>query len=193
MSYKLTDKVALVVVDAQVDFFESGALAVPDSNSILPFIQHYLDLFRKLNRPIFLTRDWHPANHCSFKSQKGIWPAHGVQNTDGARFHPKLQIPEFAVIISKADSQNKDAYSGFEGTSLDVELKNRGIKDIAVCGLATDYCVKHTVLDGLRLGYKILLLSDGIKGVDLKAGDSNGAIQEMITAGAINTTRGDLI
>lgn len=192
MSYKITDKMALVVVDAQVDFFEGGALAVPNSNSILPFIQHYLGLFRKLNRLIFLTRDWHPANHCSFKSQKGIWPTHCVQNTNGAEFHSKLEIPKTAVIISKADRRDKDAYSGFEGTSLDGELKNHGIKDIAVCGLATDYCVKHTVLDGLRLGFKTLLLSDGIKGVDLKVGDSIRAVQEMVHAGAIIINRGDL-
>ena len=192
MSYKITYKTALVVVDAQVDFFEGGTLAVPSSNVVLPVIQHYLDLFHQLNRSIFLTRDWHPTNHCSFKSQKGPWPTHCVQHTNGAQFHPKLKIPTHAVIISKADRQFTDAYSGFQDTSLNTELKNRGILEIAVCGLATDYCVKHTVLDARRLGYKVFLLVDGIKGVDVKTGESEKAIQEMVGAGAKIATCGEL-
>lgn len=192
MAYDITNKAALVVVDAQVDFFEGGALAVPGSNAIISVVQKYVDFFQGKHVPIFFTRDWHPSNHISFRAQKGPWPPHCVQNTPGAKFHPRIKIPDSAVIISKAYLQNKDAYSGFEGTVLDEELKKQGILQISVCGLATDYCVKHTVLDALKLSYEVLLLSDAIKGVNLKPTDSDKALQEMEKSGAKKVMFGDL-
>ncbi|MBI4431347.1 MAG: isochorismatase family protein [Candidatus Omnitrophica bacterium] len=189
---RITEKTALVVVDAQIDFFEGGALAVPGSNAVLPAIQSSIDKFLSKGRPLFATRDWHPADHCSFKAQGGIWPPHCIQNTSGAKFHPKLRMPPSLIIISKADQKNKDAYSGFQETDLNAELTKRKISEITVCGLAIDYCVKHTALDARKLNYRVYLLTDAIMGVNVKAGDSSNAIREMEKAGVIKIISGEL-
>lgn len=183
---------ALIIVDAQLDFFQGGALAVPHSNEVLPALNKYILIFEIRGQSTFFTRDWHPPDHISFRTQGGPWPPHGVRHTEGARFHPKLTIPKEAVIISKAEKPAKDAYSGFEDTDLHTQLTQRSIKSIYIGGLATDYCVKHTVLDGLKLGYEVFLLTDAIKGVNMRPSDSQDAIQEMIRSGAITTTFDEL-
>jgi len=113
-----------------------------------------------------------------------MWPPHCVAETKGAEFHRDLYVPKNGFIISKADTSSKDAYSGFDSTSLDSHLKGLGIKEVWVCGLATDYCVKSTVDDALKLGYKVKLLSDAIAAVDVNKGDGEKAIAGMISAGA---------
>lgn len=176
---------ALVVVDVQRDFLPGGALPVPRGDEVVPVLNRYIELFTGKGLPVVFTRDWHPADHVSFKGRGGHWPPHCVQGTPGAEFAPGLTVPEGAIIVSKATSRDKEAYSGFDGTDLHEKLQEFGIKRIFVGGLATDYCVKATVLDGLKLGYEVYLLSDAVRGVDVNPGDSDRAIEEMASAGAV--------
>ena len=181
----ITERDALIVVDMQNDFI-TGTLAVKDAEKIIPVINRYVSLFEEAQRPIFFTRDWHPQNHISFKENGGVWPTHCVQKTEGASFHPELKMPkDNLLIISKGTSPDFDAYSGFQGTMLDALLKERGIKRIFVCGIATDYCVFHTALGGIHLGYQVFVLTDAVKGVDLNLGDSQKALQKLYQMGAV--------
>jgi nicotinamidase/pyrazinamidase len=184
MKLKLTEKDALIVVDVQKDFCPGGALAVPEGDSVVPVLNEYLNRFAGMNLTIVATRDWHPVKHRSFKEYGGTWPVHCVQKTEGANFHPELKLPEGTKVVSKATKVQEEAYSGFQGTKLKEFLKKRGIKRIFVGGLATDYCVKNTVLDGLKAGFTTFLLLDAIKGVNVKPGDSERAIDEMLSSGA---------
>ena len=177
-------KKALVIVDLQNDFCPGGSLAVPGGDKIVPVVNRLIDSFTKAGLPIFATRDWHPKDHCSFKDQGGPWPPHCVQNTKGAEFHPQLRLPQDVSIISKATSREKDAYSGFDGTDLSSRLRGEKVNSIIVCGLATDYCVKATVLDGRMEGHSVSVTEDAIRGVNLKPDDSQKAVDEMEIAGA---------
>jgi nicotinamidase/pyrazinamidase len=193
MKVKLSLKDALIVVDMQRDFMPGGALPVPEGDKIIPRLNQYTRLFSSLGLPVFFTRDWHPPDHISFKEQGGVWPPHCVQNTEGALFHKDLFIPQDnRFIISKGTSKDFDAYSGFQGTVLDSLLKERGIRRVFVGGVATDYCVKNTVLGAINLGYEAFLLLDGIKGVDVNPGDSERAIEEMLRAGAVGISIEDI-
>ena len=186
MRVRVTEKDALIVVDMQNDFMPGGALPVPEGDSIVPRLNEYIELFEGRALPVFFTRDWHPENHISFKGHGGIWPPHCVQNTEGAMFHKDLRMPlDNKFIISKGTSPDFDAYSGFQGTVLDSLLRERGVTRVFVGGVATDYCVKNTVLGALNLGYSAILLLDGIKGVDVKPGDSERAIELMLDRGAV--------
>ncbi|SHK23125.1 nicotinamidase [Thermocrinis minervae] len=189
MRIRLSSRDALIVVDMQVDFMPGGALPVPEGDKIVPRLNEYIKAFSSMGLPVFFTRDWHPEDHISFKGHGGVWPPHCVQDTPGAQFHPDLFIPlDNKFIVSKGTSRDFDAYSGFQGTVLDQLLRERGVKRIFVGGVATDYCVKNTVIGGLNLGYTTFLLLDAIKGVDVNPGDSEKAIQEMLERGAIGIT-----
>jgi len=183
---------ALVIVDTQNDFCPGGALPVPEGDAEIPVLNGYIKIFREAGTAIYATRDWHPSNHISFKEQGGAWPAHCIQNTEGAEFHPDLRLPEGTVVISKATDPDKEAYSGFDGTNLEKELTLRVVKRVFIGGLATDYCVKSTVLDAVKLGFETVLLEDAVRGVDVNPGDSEKAIREMLAAGAKKTTLDDL-
>jgi len=182
--FSIDKKSALIVVDVQRDFCPGGALPVPEGDRVIPVLNKYVEKFERVGAPIYATRDWHPPNHASFKARGGIWPPHCVQNTEGAEFHPDLALPKGTKIISKAMDPEREAYSGFEGTRLGEELKRRGIERVFVGGLATDYCVKNTVMDALKLEFETILLEDAIRGVDVKPGDSERAVGEMVKKGA---------
>ncbi|MEM0371328.1 MAG: nicotinamidase [Ignisphaera sp.] len=182
---------ALIIVDMQNDFMPGGALPVPNALEIIPTINNYINMFKGNKAVIIATRDWHPPNHISFKSRGGPWPPHCIQGTKGAEFHPDLALPQDVLVISKAYDENIEAYSGFEGTNLDQVLKSREVKRIFICGVATDYCVKATALDALRLGYQVFLLMDAIKGVDIPRGSIAKAIEELLNEGAILITVND--
>lgn len=175
---------ALIVVDVQNDFCVGGALAVRDGDAVVPVINRISALFSR----IFYTRDWHPANHCSFSEAPEFvdksWPPHCVQDTPGAEFHPELYMPDDAVVISTAADPDREAYSGFEGTALAAQLRDAGIRRVFVCGLATDYCVRATVLDALSKGFEAVLVEDACRGVDIPAGNAAAAVEEMRKAGA---------
>lgn len=163
---RITPQDALIVVDMQNDFMPYGVLPVKDADKIVPIINEYIDIFSEKNLPVFFTRDWHPENHISFKGYGGIWPFHCIQNTEGAKFHPDLKIPlDNKFIISKGFLPDFDAYSGFQNTVLDSLLKERGIRRIFICGVATDFCVKNTAIGGFNLGYNVFLFKDAIKPV----------------------------
>ncbi len=183
MALTVGKETALVVVDIQNDFCPGGALPVKDGDKVVSVLNKYIERFRAAGAPILFTRDWHPTDHSSFKDQGGPWPPHCVQNSEGARFHPGLKIPPEGEIISKADKRD-EAYSFFQGTDLAKRLSQRGIRRLLVGGLATDYCVKETVLDGLKYGFEVLHLDDASKGVNVNPGDSESALQEMVAKGA---------
>jgi len=188
LGFEIDCNSALIVVDVQRDFCAGGALPVPYGDEVVPILNHYVEKFEDAGAPIYATRDWHPEDHISFKSQGGIWPPHCVQGSEGAEFHPDLNLPQNVEIISKGDRNDLEAYSGFQDTQLLGKLKSRGIETVFVGGLATDYCVKNTVLDALRLGFETVLLEDAIQGVDVNPGDSEKAIEEMVGAGAEKAT-----
>jgi len=183
LKIKVGRKDALIIVDVQKDFCPGGALPVPEGDKIIPNLNKYVEIFRKNGGKIYATRDWHPENHRSFKEYGGLWPKHCVQGTEGAEFHPNLKLPEDAVIISKGTDPLREAYSGFEGTDLKKKLKQEGIVRVFVGGLATEYCVKNTVLDAIKFGFETVLLMDAIRGIDLKPSDSRKAIDEMVKKG----------
>src|SRR5262245_36480168 len=187
----ITKDAALIVADVQNDFCPGGSLAVPDGDEIVPLMNEYIRLFSSGGASVYATRDWHPANHCSFKTQGGPWPVHCIQNSKGAEFHPKLALPKNVKIISKATDPKKEAYSAFEGTQLAESLKHQGVRHLFIGGLATDYCIKNTVLDGIRLGFSVTFLSDASRGVNLNASDSERAVTEMLSRGAEPAKLGD--
>lgn len=189
---KLTKK-GLLVVDVQNDFCPGGKLAVPEGQKIIPFLNKYIKLFSEKRLPIFASRDWHPKKTRHFKDFGGQWPVHCVQNTKGAQFHPDLKLPGETIVLPKGMDPAKDSYSVFQAVDHGgrdfVELLGLfGIKELLIGGLATDYCVKYSVLDTLSKGFKVYLLTDAIKGVDLSPGDSEEAIKEMVRAGAKKVT-----
>lgn len=177
---------ALVVVDVQNDFLPNGKLAVSEGDAVIPVLNRYITIFYSASLPIFATRDWHPADHCSYKDQGGPWPPHCIAGTFGAEFAADLALPSETKIISKGTSQDKDAYSGFEGTDLDRQLRSLGVKRLFVGGLATDYCVLNTVKDGLALGYSVMLLTDAVRAVN--PDDGRRALVEMEKRGAVAVT-----
>jgi nicotinamidase/pyrazinamidase len=175
---------ALIAVDVQQDFLPGGSLAVPEGDAVVPVLNRYLAAFAAHALPVFATRDWHPPNHCSFKAQGGIWPPHCVAATPGAEFARDFALPPTAVIVSKAATQEADAYSGFGGTDLAARLRAVRATRLLIGGLATDYCVLNTVKDALTEGFGVLLLADAIRAVDVKPGDGARALAEMRQLGA---------
>jgi nicotinamidase/pyrazinamidase len=186
-------KKALLVVDVQNDFCPGGALGIPGGDKIVPVVNRCIDYFRKKKLPIFFTRDWHPVRTTHFKDFGGVWPVHCIRNSRGSQFHPALKIPKEGVLLYKGMDPEKDAYSSFhaedeKGRDLAKVLKLIGIKELYIAGLATDYCVKFTTRDALKHGFKVKVLIDAIKGVDLKPGDSEKALKEMFKQGAKKIT-----
>lgn len=175
---------ALLLVDVQRDFLPGGSLAVPGGDAVVPVLNAWLRRFALARLPVFATRDWHPPQHCSFRPAGGPWPVHCVAGTPGAAFAPELALPADAVVVSKAQDPGQDAYSGFAGTPLAERLRAAGVRRLLVGGLATDYCVAHTVLDALAAGFEVVLLTDAVRPVDARPGDGAAAIERMRQGGA---------
>lgn len=195
-------KAALILVDIQNDFIPGGALAVPDGDAIVPAANSCMGYFDE----VIATQDWHPADHGSFASQHDghaigeiitfnglkqiLWPDHCIRNTPGADFVTGLDTDRITRIFRKGEDKNIDSYSGFfdnghlKATGLGDYLKSQEINDITVVGLATDYCVKYTVLDARQLGFRTTVVLEGVRGVEIQPGDSEKALLEMKTAGA---------
>jgi len=181
---------ALIIVDVQNDFLPGGSLAAPHGDEIIPVINKLLDKNRdkKLFSLIIATQDWHPENHESFKT---LWPVHCVQHSHGAELAQNLNHSKIDKIIHKGQNPEIDSYSAFfdnnhqQKTELDEYLKKNDITDVYILGLVTDYCVKFSVLDAISLGYKTYLIEDGCRGVNLKPGDDQKAIDEMKNQGAV--------
>lgn len=190
----------LVVIDVQNDFCSGGALAVPDADAIVPLVNGLIRGFRR----VIFTQDWHPPGHVSFASthpggrafdrislpsgEQVLWPDHCVEGTPGAAFHPGLDVPADATIVRKGVKRNIDSYSAFfendrqTPVGLDALLRARGVRDIMLAGLATDYCVLHTALDARALGYEVGVVEPACRGIDL-AGSLADAWNRMTRAG----------
>jgi nicotinamidase/pyrazinamidase len=184
---------ALLVVDVQNDFCPGGALGIHGGERIIPILNRYIKYFETENLPIFVTRDWHPQVTKHFEQFGGVWPIHCIEGSYGAQFHPKLELPKEALVMSKGMDPEEDSYSAFHATdssgmALAYLLKNLGVTQIYIGGLATDYCVKFSVLDALRDGLEVFVLADAIAGVNLQREDSGVALQEMVGRGAMKTT-----
>jgi nicotinamidase/pyrazinamidase len=162
---------ALLLIDIQNDFCPGGTIAVPEGDAIIPFCNTCIDLFIAAQLPVFALRDWHPEKTGHFDNFGGIWPPHCVQHTHGAQFHPALRLPPDATIISLGRDPREDTFSAFQGTDASGVpfshiLDKQGITGFVVAGLATDFCVKHTVLDGLHKGYSMTVVRDAVKGLN---------------------------
>jgi nicotinamidase/pyrazinamidase len=184
---------ALLLVDVQNDFCPGGSLPVPEGDRVVPVLNRYIELFSRQRLSIFASRDWHPEKTGHFQPYGGPWPVHCVQGSAGAQFHPALRLPPDAVIISKGTDPQRDDYSALQGvdgagTSMPELLRRLGIERLFVGGLATDYCVRASVLEGLSLGLEVTFLEDGSRGVELKPGDCARAVAEMVAAGAKTAT-----
>ena len=180
---------ALLIVDVQRDFCPGGALAAPEGDRVVAPLNHYLDEAATRGWPVYASRDWHPRATQHFQEYGGEWPVHCVEHTAGAEFHPALRLPPTAIIISKGQSTDRPGYSAFEGSiadgrSLAADLRARGIEHLYVGGIATDFCVKHSVIDARKAGFDVTVLTDAIAGVDVAPGDSARALDEMRAAGA---------
>jgi nicotinamidase/pyrazinamidase len=176
-------KQALIVVDVQNDFCPGGTLAVAHGDKVVEPLNEQIDEFLERGAPVYKSRDWHPATTKHFEAYGGTWPVHCVQNTKGAEFHPALRDDPRITVVSKGLGDT-DCYSAFDETDLVSQLREQGVKEVVVGGLATDYCVKNTVLDALKHGFKVKLLENATRAVDLQPGDGDRAIEEMRAAGA---------
>ncbi len=186
MSIKLTPKDALLLVDVQNDFCPGGALAVADGDAVVPVLNAWIASAGQGGAKVFASRDWHPADHLSFAERGGLWPPHCVQNTPGAAFHVDLELPEDAVVVSKADQSDHEAYSAFDNGELAEQMRAAGIRRLWVGGLATDYCVKASVLDATQIpGLEVHVIASAIRAVNVSPGDGEAALEAMRQAGAI--------
>lgn len=180
---------ALAVVDVQRDFCPGGALATDHGDLIVPALNRYLAEARAQGITVYASRDWHPPKTRHFKPYGGPWPPHCVQGTPGADFHPDLALPPDAILITKGDGPDEDAYSAFDGhtpsgkTLLD-DLRERQIDRLYVAGLTAEYCVKQTALDARRAGLRVIVLTDAVGGIEAHPGDTDRAFAEMADAGA---------
>jgi nicotinamidase/pyrazinamidase len=181
---QFSEKDALLIVDTQNCFMPDGPVPVPDGDEVVPVLNRWIEKAQREGVFIAASRDWHPPNHMSFEQQGGPWKPHCVQDTEGAAFHPDLRLPENAVVVSKGDDPDEEAYSAFQGTGLARKLRERGIETLWVGGLALDYCVKETVLDARREGFEVRLIRDATRAVNAEPGDDERALEEMRKAGA---------
>ena len=176
-------KRALIVVDVQNDFCPGGALAVPHGDEVVAPLNQLIEDFLERGEPVFKSRDWHPPMTKHFAAYGGTWPVHCVQETKGAEFHPGLLDDIHIRVVSKGLG-DEDCYSAFDETDLALQLQRLGVEEVWVGGLATDYCVKSTVLDARKQGFKVKAIKDAMRAVDLQPGDGERAIEEMRNAGA---------
>ncbi|HKB68532.1 MAG TPA: nicotinamidase [Pyrinomonadaceae bacterium] len=176
-------KRALIVVDVQNDFCPGGTLAVTEGDQVVAPLNELIEEFLERGEPVFKSRDWHPDKTKHFQAYGGTWPVHCVQNTKGAEFHPGLIDDKHIRIVSKGLGDT-DCYSAFDETDLELQLHRLGIEEVWVGGLATDYCVKSTVLDALKKGFRVKALENAMRAVDVNPGDGERAIAEMRAAGA---------
>lgn len=183
---------ALIVTDIQNDFLPGGALAVPGGDEVISPANRYIALFTARMLPVIATRDWHPPNHCSFKEQGGPWPIHCVAGSKGAQFAQGLQLPPNVIVVSKAVEQHREAYSTFSGTELGSRLKHMGVTRLFIGGLATDYCVLNSVLDAIALGFRVHVLIDASRPVNVQPNDGALAEQKMRATGAQAITLQDV-
>ncbi len=172
---------ALVIVDVQNDFTPGGALAVPDGDAIAPRLRELAEGDRF--DLVVATRDWHPPDHASFREQGGPWPPHCVQGTEGAELDPMVPRDRVDAIVDAGRTRDLPGYSAFEETELEQLLRDHAIDRVTLVGLATDYCVRATALDALRAGFGVIVDRAGVRGIDVRPGDAERALEEVSAAG----------
>ena len=173
---------ALIAVDVQIDFCPGGALPIERGDEVVAVLNQWIAAAVGAGVPVYASRDWHPLHHLSFSESGGSWPAHCVQDTRGAAFHPGLALPESTIVVTKGSRLDRDQYSAFDETGLAVDLTKRGVRRVWVGGLAQDVCVRATVLDARREGFETIVIADGTRPVTPAGGAS--AIDDMRSAGA---------
>lgn len=176
---------ALLIIDVQNDFCPGGSLAVPEGDRVVPVLNRWIADAVAAGIPVYASRCWHPRGHVSFRSRGGPWPPHCVQGSPGAAFHPALQLPAGTPIITKGADLDRDNYSDFYETDLAERLRRDGVRRLFVGGLALDYCVRATVLDGLKEGFEVHLIRAGTRAVEVEPGDGDRALAEIGAAGAV--------
>ena len=181
---------ALIVVDVQRDFLPGGALGVAGGESVIPVLNRCIAQFVRHGMPVYATRDWHPPDHCSFRTRGGPWPPHCLADSAGAQFAAALELPADAHVVSKATSREAEAYSGFQGTDLATCVRQDGCRRVVIGGLATEYCVRATALDALQQGFAVVVLQDAIRPVDASPGDGARALAELMARG-VRVSRAD--
>ena len=184
---------ALLIVDVQNDFCPGGALAVPEGDRVVPVLNQYADKFAGSGLPVFASRDWHPQVTKHFQAQGGPWPSHCIAESAGAAFHPQLKLPADASVLTKGTNPTDDGYSAFEGLNdqgraLGDVLRKDDVASLYVGGLATEYCVRASVMDALKDGLDVVVLLDAVRGIDVQEGDVARALDEMMRAGARTAT-----
>jgi nicotinamidase/pyrazinamidase len=179
-------KAALIVVDVQRDFCEGGALAATDTLSLLQPLQECIEAARRANAVIVYTKDWHPADHSSFQASGGPWPVHCAADTPGAELMPPLHPAPGEIIVHKGVERHGPGYSGFELTGLEKRLRAQQVTRVAICGIATEYCVHATAKDGLQSGFETVVLRDLIRAV--QPAEASRVLQELEQAGAKTVT-----
>jgi len=197
-SCDMNNGAALLIVDVQNDFCPEGALAVPGGDRVIEPLSRVAECFAAAGLPVLASRDWHPPVTSHFRESGGRWPPHCIQDSPGAAFHPALRLPEGTLVISKGDDPDSDAYSAFDGRGEDGRsfremLAALEIRHLYVGGLATDYCVRSSVLDARKAALEVTVLTDAIAGVELAAGDCEKALEEMGRAGATFCTTDEAI
>ena len=173
---------AVLVIDVQKDFCPGGSLAIDDGDAVVPVMNQWIDAAFLKGVPVYLSRDWHPINHPSFKEQGGDWPPHCIQDTDGAGFHADLRRPENAVVVTKGVRFDLDQYSAFDRTGLGGRLRQDGVRRLWIGGLALDVCVLHSVLDALNEGFQVSVVEAATRPVRFE--DGLKAVSKMKRAGA---------
>ena len=180
---------ALIVVDVQIDFCPGGALPIARGDEVVPVLNRWIAAASGSGVPVYASRDWHPRHHLSFAESGGQWPPHCLQDSEGARFHPDLRLPESTVIVTKGVRFDRDQYSAFDETGLATEVRARGVKRLWIGGLAQDVCVRATVLDARHHGFEVIVITDGTRPVTPIGGRE--ADDEMLRAGARFETTAD--
>jgi nicotinamidase/pyrazinamidase len=180
---------ALLIIDFQNDFTPGGALAVEEGDQIAEPIKRLAPHFDV----VAATRDWHPPNHASFETEGGPWPVHCVRGTHGAQLHPAMHDVDVDFVADVGREREDEGYSGFEKSDLAQLLRDRGVDRVAVCGLATDYCVRASTIDACREGFDVTVVEDAIRPVEVKPGDGERALEDVLQAGAKVATSEQLL
>ena len=171
MTDKLKPGDALIVVDVQNDFCPGGALPIDDGDAVVPVLNRWIADAVASGVPVYASRDWHPEGHLSFEEHGGPWPAHCLQDSDGARFHPGLRLPDTAVKVTKGVRFDQDQNSAFDETGLAAQLREQGIERVWIGGLAEDVCVLATALDARDEGFSVMLIADATRPVTAQGGE----------------------
>jgi len=179
----------LLIIDFQNDFTSGGALEVPGGDEIAEPVKRLAGEFEH----VFATRDWHPPDHASFATEGGPWPVHCVQGTHGAELHPAMRDVEVEAIVDVGVERDDEGYSGFEKSKLADLLHEAGVDEVAVVGLATDYCVRASAIDACREGFDTTVVTDAIRAVEVNPGDGERALEDMERAGAKLVTSRELL